>query len=84
MVLDKIPKIVWFEFDRKADEIYKSFLYYTNEFDFVRKWNEILQVKYGFDRCTWISLVVLGIYHEILRYLDFERLDHEYVHRKEF
>ena len=48
------------------------------------KWNEILQVKYGFDRCTWISLVVLGIYREILRYLDFERLDHEYVHRKEF
>ena len=23
-VLDKIPKIVWFEYDRKADEIYKS------------------------------------------------------------
>ena len=34
-------KIVWFEYDRKADEIYKSFLYYTNEFDFVRKWNEM-------------------------------------------
>ena len=34
-VLDKIPKIVWFEYDRKADEIYKSFLYCTNEFVFV-------------------------------------------------
>ena len=30
-----------------------------------RKWNEILQVKYGFDRCTWISLVVLGIYQTL-------------------
>ena len=33
---DKKRQIVWFEYDRKADEIYTSFLYYTNEFDFVR------------------------------------------------
>ena len=35
-VLDKKRKIVWFEYDREADEIYTSFLYYTNEFDFVK------------------------------------------------
>ena len=35
-MLDKIPKIVRFEYDRMADEIYKSFLYYTNEFEFVK------------------------------------------------
>ena len=81
-VLDKIRKIVCFEYDRKADKIYTNFLYYTNEFDFVRSiYNEILKVEYGFDRSTWISVVVLSIYHEILRYQDFERLD-QYVHRK--
>ena len=30
-----------------------------------------------------MSLVVLSIYHEILRYQDFERMD-QYVLRKEF
>ena len=83
-MLDKIPKIVWFEYDRKAGQIYKSFLYYTNEFDFVRYiCNEIFKVEYGFDRSTRISLVVLSIYHGIVRYQEFERLD-QYVLRKEF
>ena len=31
---------------------------------------KFLKVKYGFDTSTWISLVVLSIYHEILRYQD--------------
>ncbi|CAH3159392.1 unnamed protein product [Porites lobata] len=44
-VLDKKRKIVWFEYDRKADDIYASFLYYTNEFDFVSNFSDLCESK---------------------------------------
>ena len=57
---------------------WQSFVSTWDVFNCLFKGNE-----YGFDRSTWISLVVFSIYHEILRYQDVERLN-QYVHRKWF
>ena len=62
-----------------APLIYKSFLSYTNEFDFVRSiYSEILKVDYGFDRST---IKYISWNFKIPRFWKTESV---YVHRKEF